>query len=71
MIHARHSYGGGADINDGFEEAGEVLRFESGLRHPLLREAAERLKGSRFGIATKLLREYLASHPDDASAINP
>lgn len=68
MIHARDSYSGGADMKDGFEDARKVLRFESGLRHPLLREAAQPLEEGRFGIATKLLRKYLASHPDDARA---
>src|SRR5205085_259644 len=47
-----------------------ALRPDRALRQPRLREAATLLENRKFGLAAKLLREFLESNPRDAAALH-
>ena len=46
-----------------------MLRREKPVRHPRLRSAVDLIATNRFGVATKLLRDFLRDHPRDVVAL--
>lgn len=56
-------------VGDAYEAASTALRPENAVRHPLLRNAAARIVEGRYDVATTLLRNLLATRPDEAKAL--
>jgi tetratricopeptide (TPR) repeat protein len=54
---------------DDFRKAADALRPDRSRLEPRLREAAALLDANRVDVAAKLLREFVARHPQDVSAL--